>query len=97
MASQNIDIELPEDVAQGVYANLAMIAHSPAEFVIDFIQILPGMPKGRVRSRLILTPEHAKRLLAALEDNLRKYEARFGKIHVQEMHQPPFSGPVGEA
>ncbi len=75
-----INIELPEDVAEGIYSNLAIISHSHAEFVIDFVKILPGVPKGKVKARIILTPEHAKRLLEALQENIKKYEENFGKI-----------------
>lgn len=75
-----INIELPEEIAEGIYSNLAMIAHSNSEFVIDFIRLMPGVPKARVKSRVIITPEHAKRLLAALKDNIEKYEASFGPI-----------------
>jgi hypothetical protein len=75
-----INIELTEDVAEGVYSNLAMIAHSNSEFVIDFIRLMPGVPKAKVKSRIVITPEHAKRLLAALKDNIEKYEAAFGPI-----------------
>ncbi len=75
-----LNIELPEDVAEGIYSNLAIISHSHAEFVIDFIKILPGVPKGKVKARIILTPEHAKRLVKALQDNIKKYEENFGPI-----------------
>jgi len=75
-----INIELSEEVAEGVYSNLAMIAHSNSEFVIDFIRLMPGVPKAKVKSRIVITPEHAKRLLAALKDNIEKYEAAFGPI-----------------
>jgi hypothetical protein len=75
-----MNIELSEDVALGVYSNLAIITHSPAEVVCDFIQIMPGMPKGKVRSRVIMTPENAKRFLQALSDNIEKYEENFGRI-----------------
>lgn len=75
-----IDIELNEEIAQGVYSNLAVISHSSAEFVIDFIRALPGLPKAQVKSRIILTPEHTKRLFLALQDNIAKYEAMHGKI-----------------
>lgn len=75
-----INIELTEDVAEGVYSNLAMIAHSNSEFVIDFIRLMPGVPKAKVKARIVITPEHAKRLLAALKDNIEKYEAAFGAI-----------------
>ena len=75
-----ISIELNEEIAQGVYSNLAIITHSASEFVIDFVRIMPGTPKAQVKSRIILTPEHAKRLLGALEDNISKYEAVHGVI-----------------
>jgi len=75
-----LNIELSEDVAQGTYANLAIITHSSSEFVLDFIRVMPGVPKAQVKSRVVLTPEHAKRLLMALEDNIRKYESLNGPI-----------------
>ena len=95
-----LDVELPEDIAEGIYANLAMIAHSNSEFVVDFIRLMPGLPKAKVKSRIILTPEHAKRLLFALKDNIRKYEDAFGDIGGDDnAFQFPggFSGPVGQA
>ncbi len=70
---QQLNIELSEEVAQGIYSNLAVITHSASEFIIDFIRIMPGIPKANVKSRVILTPEHAKRLLLALQDNIKKY------------------------
>lgn len=79
-----INIELSEEVAEGVYANLAMIAHSNGEFVIDFIRLMPGVPKAKVKSRVVVTPEHAKRLLNALKDNINKYEKNFGPIKQSE-------------
>jgi hypothetical protein len=75
-----INIELDEEIAQGVYSNLAVITHSSSEFIVDFIRIMPGTPKAKVKSRIVLTPEHAKRLMAALQDNITKYEANFGPI-----------------
>ena len=75
-----IDIELSESVAEGTYANLAMIAYSGSEFVIDFIRLMPGFSKAKVKSRIVITPEHAKRLQRVLEDNLHKYEETFGTI-----------------
>lgn len=79
--SQNqIQIEVDENVAQGIYANLALISHSESEFVMDFIFLQPQVPKAKVRSRIITSPSHVKKLLLALEDNIKKYEARFGKI-----------------
>ena len=95
-----INIELSEEIAEGVYSNLAMIAHSNSEFVIDFIRLMPGVPKAKVKARIVITPEHATRLLAALGDNIKKYEEAFGDIkHNQDMPQFPFNfgGAVGEA
>ncbi len=83
-----INIELPEEVAEGVYSNLAIISHSHSEFVLDFIRLVPNVPKAKVKSRVILTPTHAKRLLSALVDNVKKFEAQFGTIN--EPEQPPF-------
>ena len=77
---KQIQVQLDEKVGQGIYANLALISHSGAEFVIDFTRMLPGMPKATVQARIILTPQHAKGLLKALEDNIKKFEDRFGKI-----------------
>lgn len=79
-----INIELTEDIAQGTYANLAIITHSTSEFVIDYVRIMPGVPKAKVNSRIILTPEHAKRLLMALKDNISKYESQHGTIKVSD-------------
>lgn len=90
-----IQIELPEDVAQGIYANLAVITHSTSEFVIDFIRVLPGIPKHKVQSRIILTPEHAKRLLMALTDNINQFEKMSGTIKV-DLPSSDYR-PVGEA
>ena len=95
-----INIELSEEVAEGVYANLAMIAHSNSEFVIDFIRLMPGVPKAKVKSRIVITPEHAKRLLKALNDNIEKFEETFGAIkQSEEAPKFPinFGGTVGEA
>ena len=75
-----LNIELSEEVAQGNYSNLAIINHSPSEFVLDFIQMMPGVPKAKVKSRIILTPQHAKRLMKALNDNVSKYEDQHGEI-----------------
>lgn len=98
--TNQISIELSEDVAEGTYANLVMIAHSNSEFVTDFIRLMPGVPKAKVKSRIILTPEHAKRMLYALKENIEKYEAVFGKIKIAEESQrypTNFSGTIGEA
>ncbi len=79
---QQINIELGEKEAEGIYSNLAIISHSPAEFVIDFTRILPGVPKARVHARIVMTPQHAKLLLHALNDNIRKYESQYGEVSV---------------
>jgi hypothetical protein len=95
-----INIELSEEMAEGVYANLVMIAHSNSEFVLDFIRLMPGVPKAKVKSRIILTPEHAQRLLFALKDNISKYENNFGEIRQSDDPIPfpmNFGGPMGEA
>lgn len=95
-----INIELSEEVAEGVYANLAMIAHSNSEFVIDFIRLMPGVPKAKVKSRVVITPEHAKRLLNALSENISKYEATHGPIKQTDgapKFPMNFGGAVGEA
>jgi len=86
MENQGINIELTEDIAQGTYSNLAIISHSSSEFVIDFVRIMPGITKAKVKSRVILTPEHAKRLLQALQDNVSKYESIHGTININENH-----------
>ncbi|HZH87440.1 MAG TPA: DUF3467 domain-containing protein [Brumimicrobium sp.] len=94
-----LNIELPENIADGVYSNLAVITHSQTEFVCDFVQIMPGMPKAKVRSRVIMTPENAKRLLNALQDNIRKFEENLGKINDSNSEMPPinFGTPPTEA
>jgi len=104
MEEQNNDnqlnIELSEEIAEGIFSNLAIITHSNTEFILDFIRVMPGVPKAKVKSRIILTPEHAKRLLGALHDNIEKFEALNGKIKTQE--ETPgfpmnFGGPIGQA
>ncbi|NDW12852.1 DUF3467 domain-containing protein [Bacteroides sp. 214] len=102
MEHQNQDnqlqIELNNEVAQGTYANLAIITHSSSEFILDFIRVMPGLPKAAVQSRVILAPEHAKRLLNALEDNIAKYEQVFGNIRLPEKQFiPPMPNLQGEA
>ena len=93
-----IQIELREEIAQGTYANLAIITHSSSEFILDFVRIMPGIPKAGVQSRIIVAPEHAKRLLRALEDNIAKYERVFGPIRTSdEPSLPPLAGVKGEA
>jgi hypothetical protein len=93
-----INIELDEQTAEGTYSNLAIINHSNSEFVVDFVTIMPGVPKAKVKSRIILTPQHAKRLLKALGENINRFEAAHGKI--EESEQPPIPlnfGPTGQA
>ena len=96
-----LNIELSEEVAQGTYSNLAIITHSPSEFVVDFVLVMPGIPKANVKSRIILTPEHAKRLMFALQENLHKYESLHGPIQIHEAQTNvvpmTFSGPAGQA
>ncbi len=89
-----LNIELSDEVAQGIYSNLAIITHSSTEFIIDFIRVMPGVPKAGVKSRIILTPEHAKRLLIALQDNVKKYEHQNGPVKVNTGHDtniPPIN------
>ena len=95
-----LNIELGEDVAEGIYSNLAIISHSNSEFVVDFIRLVPNVPKAKVKSRIILTPQHAKRLLAALRDNVQKFEMQFGKIDEPDFPSfPPmnFNTPKAQA
>ncbi|MDD3040820.1 DUF3467 domain-containing protein [Bacteroides sp.] len=93
-----LQIELKEEIAQGTYANLAIITHSSSEFILDFVRVMPGIPKAGVQSRIILSPEHAKRLLHALEDNIAKYEHVFGAIKTSdEAVLPPLNCIKGEA
>jgi len=96
-----LNIELSEEVAEGIYSNLAIITHSHSEFALDFIKVMPGVPKAKVKARIILTPQHAKRLMKALKDNISKYEAVHGNIKDTEV--PPgaiplsFGGPTAQA
>jgi hypothetical protein len=93
-----INIELDENVADGIYSNLAIINHSVSEFVVDFVNIMPGVPKSKVKSRIILTPQHAKRLLKALGENVARFEYTHGEI--KDYEQPPMPlnfGPTGQA
>ena len=93
-----LNIELSPEVAEGIYSNLAIISHSTSEFVLDFIRLMPGTPKANVKSRIILTPEHAKRLLFALQDNIAKFEAQNGKIRILDNSMlPPVPTGFGEA
>lgn len=103
----SLKIELTPEVAEGTYANLAIITHSSAEVVLDFIRVLPGVPKANVKSRIVLAPEHAKRLLFALHENVMKYEQVYGTIQLPGMEEPaaeqggrtatPFGVPEGNA
>lgn len=93
-----LNIELPEEISEGVYSNLAIITHSPSEFVIDFVRMMPGVPKAKVKSRIILTPQHAKRLMKALIDNVQKFEAMHGEIKdIDAMGLPMNLGPNAQA
>ncbi len=97
-----INIELTEETGQGTYANLAVITHSTSEFVLDFVRIMPGLPKAKVQSRIILTPEHAKRLLGALQENITKFESVNGPIKVSDKKPGNpipmnFGGPTAQA
>lgn len=94
----NINIELSPEMAEGIYSNLAVINHSNSEFVVDFVNIMPGLPKAKVKSRIILTPQHAKRLAQALIDNINRFEAQVGEIKEFEQQDYPINfGPIGEA
>ncbi len=93
-----INIELDDAIAEGIYSNLAIINHSVSEFIVDFISVMPGQPKAKVKSRIILTPQHAKRLVKALADNVKRFEKSHGEI--KDYDQPPIPmnfGPTGEA
>lgn len=95
-----LNIELSEEVADGVYSNLVIISHSNTEFVMDFIKVMPGMPKAKVKSRILMTPQHIKRLKKALEDNIAKFEAQHGEVkEIDNNASFPlnFGGPAGEA
>ena len=98
--ANQINIELPEEVAEGIYSNLAIISHSHSEFVVDFIRMVPNVPKAKVKSRVILTPTHAKRLMRALSDNINKFEKQFGVIDEHDnTPYPPmnFNTPKAQA
>ena len=94
-----LNIELSEEIAEGIYANLAIITHSNAEFVVDFVNVMPGTPKSKVKSRIILTPQHAKRFMKALTENIQRFEAANGTIQDLEDVQLPmtFGGPTAQA
>lgn len=94
-----LNIEISEEVADGIYSNLAIITHSNSEFVLDFVRVMPGVPKAKVKSRVLLTPQHAKRLMRALADNVQKYESVHGPIRETDMPEIPmnFGGPPAQA
>jgi len=93
-----INIELDENIAQGIYSNLAIINHSQSEFVIDFVSVMPGVPKSKVKSRIVLTPQYAKRLLKAIADNVQRFESMHGEIKDYQQSTMPINfGPTGEA
>ena len=94
-----LNIEISEEISEGTYANLAIITHSHAEVVVDFVKVMPGTPKSKVKSRIILTPFHAKRLMKALVENINKFEAANGTIQDMEQIEIPFTfgGPVAQA
>jgi ribonuclease BN (tRNA processing enzyme) len=104
MSTQNttpsqLNIEISEEVAEGTYSNLVIITHSHAEFIVDFVSVMPGTPKSKVKSRIILTPQHAKRFLKAMDDNIHRFEEAHGEIKDQEMVEFPlnFGGPTAQA
>ncbi|TAF50330.1 MAG: DUF3467 domain-containing protein [Sphingobacteriia bacterium] len=94
-----LNLEISEETAEGTYANLAIITHSNAEFVIDFVNVMPGTPKSKVKSRIIFTPMHAKRFMRALEENVERFEQANGPIQDLEQMDMPihFGGPTGQA
>jgi Protein of unknown function (DUF3467) len=96
---QQLNIEISEEVSEGEYANLAIITHSHAEFVVDFVNVMPGTPKSKVKSRIILTPFHAKRFMKAMVENVKKFEAANGTIQDMETVEMPFTfgGPPAQA
>lgn len=95
---EQINIELDEAIAEGIYSNLAIINHSSSEFVLDFVSIMPGIPKAKVKSRIVLTPQHAKRLLKAIGENIHRFEAAHGEIKETEQAPIPLNfGPAGQA
>lgn len=97
--ANQLNIEISEEIAEGIYANLAIITHSHAEFVVDFVNVMPGTPKSKVKARLILTPQHAKRFMKALTENVKRFEAANGTIQDIEEVQIPlhFGGPSAQA
>jgi hypothetical protein len=99
LKNNQLNIELSEEIAEGEYSNLAIITHSTSEFVIDFIRVMPSVPKARVKSRVIMTPQHAKRLMKALAENIAKFESQNGVIKDIEAVNIPmnFGGPIAQA
>ncbi len=100
VTQNQLNIELPEDVAEGQYSNLAIIAHNQSEFIVDFVMMVPNVPKAKVKSRIILTPQHAKRLMKALADNVNRYEKQFGAIAEPDTAPFPnmnFNTPTAQA
>lgn len=96
--ANQINIELSEEIAEGTYVNLAVITHSHAEFVIDFVNVMPGTPKSKVKSRIIFTPQHAKRFMKAIAENVQRYEYNNGEIKdLEEVQIPMTFGPSGQA
>jgi len=94
---QKIQIELDEKTSQGEYANFSIVTHSPSEFVIDFARMLPGMPKAKVKSRIVMMPAQTKTLMLILQDNIKKFEGKYGEIKlVQQAGQKQFSFKVPE-
>lgn len=96
---QQLNIELTEEMSDGVYANLVIITHSFAEFVLDFVNVMPNVPKAKVKSRIVMTPAHAKRLMRAMVENVKRFEAQHGTIKEQEQANVPFTfgGTTGQA
>ncbi|MDP4268730.1 MAG: DUF3467 domain-containing protein [Bacteroidota bacterium] len=98
----NLEIDLPENIAEGTYSNLAVITHNSAEFILDFVQMMPGVEKAKIKSRVIMAPENAKRLLLAISDNVGKYERKYGEIpllekEIDQQPSPTVLGPGGKA
>jgi len=95
---QQLDIEIDDTIADGIYSNLAIINHSHSEFILDFVNMMPGKPKAKVKSRVILTPQHIKRLLKAMTENVQRFEKTYGQIKESEQPHPIHSfGPAGQA
>jgi len=93
--TQQLQIELGEKEAEGIYSNLAIITHSPAEFIIDFTRVTPGVPRARVHSRIIMTPQHAKLFLNALRENMERFESQYGEVRIEGQNDHPFGFRTG--